>query len=63
MIAAAIVAQTAALGSFRASLAAIFLSIRNRAGAFWVRAFVLDCFGHRISPVRYLVYCSSMRGC
>jgi hypothetical protein len=60
MITAAVVAKAAALGGLRASLTAILLSLGNRAGAFRVCAFVLDCFGHQISPVGYLVYRSSM---
>src|SRR3954468_24570043 len=54
MITAAVVAKAAALGGFRTSLTAILLSLGNRARAFRVCAFVLDCFGHQISPVRYL---------
>jgi hypothetical protein len=54
MIAAAVVAQAAVIGRLRAGLAAILFSLGNRAGAFRVRTFVLDCFGHRISPVRHL---------
>jgi hypothetical protein len=47
---AAVIAQAAALGSIRAGLAAIFLVPGNRAGAFGMSAFVLDCFGHSWSP-------------
>src|SRR5438270_730387 len=50
MITAAVVAKAAALGGLRASLTAILLPLRNRASAFRVCAFVLDCFGHQISP-------------
>jgi hypothetical protein len=50
MIAAAVVAQAAVVGGLGASLTAILLSLGNRAGAFRVCTFVLDCFGHRISP-------------
>jgi hypothetical protein len=48
MIAAAVVAQAAVIGRLRAGLAAILFSLGNRTGAFRVRTFVLDCFGHRI---------------
>jgi hypothetical protein len=54
VIAAAVVAQAAALSGLRASLTAVLFSLGNGACAFRVSAFVLDCFGHRISPVRYL---------
>jgi hypothetical protein len=54
MIAAAVVAQAAALSGLRASLTAILFPVGNSAGAFRMGTFVLDCFGHRISPVRYL---------
>jgi hypothetical protein len=55
MRAATVVAHAAVLSSVGAGLAAKLLPLRNRTGAFWMCALILDCFGHRISPVRYFV--------
>jgi len=56
MRAAAVATQAATLGSVRTSLTAVLLPLRNWAGASRVCALILDCFGHRISPVGYLFY-------
>ena len=54
MRAAAVVAHAAVLDGVRTSLTAVLLVFGNGAGAFRVCTLILDCFGHRISPVRYL---------